>query len=113
MAGAKRITATLLVYGVGDAPARVAVLGAAPSSGAVDPTDRPVTVDPGRSAALTLDWQVQDCAATEAVRWPSLLMSVTVPTSTATNSYGLDQTFGTAWHDALDRICGPRSALGE
>jgi hypothetical protein len=105
LVGSHLISGTLRILDVGDAPASVVVLGADPTSVAVSPTGAGPTVAPGRSAELLLRWQILDCAAAQAVRWPSLRLTITVPTSTATNAYGLDQSFGTAWRDALAAVC--------
>lgn len=99
------ITATLSVADVGDAAATITLVGTDPASVALSSLDRPVTVVPGDSRTLALTWHILDCAATQAVRWPSVRLSVTVPTSTATNSYGLDDRFGTAWQLALSQAC--------
>jgi len=99
------ITATLSVADVGDAAATITPAGTDPTSVALSSLDRPVTVAPGRSRTLALTWHILDCAATYAVRWPSVRLTITVPTSTATNSYGLDDRFGAAWQLALSQAC--------
>ena len=99
------VTATLRLADVGDAPATVAVVGTAPASVTVSPLRREVDLRPGQSSDLVLTWQVLSCAAAKTVRWPSVQLAITVPTSSATNSYGLDDTFGAAWRLALSQAC--------
>jgi len=102
---AHQITATVAVANVGDAPASVVLLGGGPSSVALGTIGDLVTVDRGHIATLALHWRVLDCLAAGSVRWPTLTLTISVPTSTATNAYGLDQTFGAAWRSALDAAC--------
>ena len=103
------ITSTLRVEDVGDAAASVMVLGAAPASVEVSavggPVGRAVTIPEGTSALVTLRWRILDCVAAEGVRWPTLRLSITVPTSTTTNSYGFDADFGAQWRAALATAC--------
>ncbi len=103
------ITSTLRVEDVGDAAASVMVLGAAPASVEVSavggPVGRALTITEGTSALVTLRWRILDCVAAEEVRWPTLRLSITVPTSTATNSYGFDSDFGAQWRAALTAAC--------
>jgi hypothetical protein len=101
------ITTTLRLYDVGKANATVTVLGAAPASVAVTALGQPVRVAAGRSAEVTVSWRILDCKATQDVRWPSLRLRISVPTSTATNSYGFDSVFGAQWQAALAQVCAP------
>jgi hypothetical protein len=103
------ITTTLRLYDVGDAPATVTILGAAPVSVQVTPVSQPVHVATGKSTDVTVHWLVVNCAATEEVRWPSLRLMIDVPTSTATNSYGFDSIFGAQWQVALAAACKGRN----
>jgi hypothetical protein len=103
------ITTTLRLYDVGDARATVTILGAAPVSVQVTPVSQPVLVAAGKSTNVTVHWQVLNCAATEEVRWPSLRLTIAVPTSTATNSYGFDSIFGAQWQVALAAACKGRT----
>jgi len=100
------VTATLRLADVGDAVAKVTVAGTEPASVTLAPLSPPVTVGPGQARDLVLTWQIVSCAGAATVRWPSVQLTIAVPTSTSTSSYGLDDAFGTAWQLALSRACG-------
>lgn len=65
----------------------------------------PITLPAAATAVVTVRWEIQDCAALAAIRWPTLVLSVHLATSSANNTYGFDDTFGSAWRSALGRAC--------
>ncbi len=104
---AREILSELSVQNVGGVATTVSVAGAGPVGVTVAPvgTGRPLTLRAGRTALVPLRWDVQDCAALTAVRWPTLELSIQVATSSATDEYGFDSTFGAAWRAALTIAC--------
>lgn len=107
-AGPGLIESLLVIRDVGGTPATVTVAGADPKGVTVTRTDAgagPISLAAGHSRTVVLRWQVDDCAALEAVRWPALALTIKLATSIATLKYGFDGGFGTEWRRALDMVC--------
>ena len=102
------IESELTVRDVGGTPATVTVAGADPVGVTVTLTGSgagPITLTAGHTSTVVLRWQVSDCAALQAVRWPALVLTIKVATSTATDTYGFDDVFGNEWRRALGTVC--------
>ena len=113
LAGAGRgqgtIESVLMIQDVGGTAAAVTVAGADPVGVTVERTDvsaGPIALTAGHTRSVLLRWRVFDCAALKAVRWPALVLTITVATSTATDTYGFDDVFGAQWRRALRTVCG-------
>jgi len=105
--GAREILSELRVQNVGGGATTVSVAGAGPAGVDVAQvsTAGALTLPAGRTALVPLRWDVQDCAALTAVRWPTLELAIQVPTSSANDVYGFDSTFGAEWRAALSIVC--------
>jgi hypothetical protein len=102
------IESRLQIRDVGGVRTTVRVAGGEPDGvtvSVVGAAHSPVVLTKDGTATVLLRWSVTDCAALQAVRWPTLELTISVPTSTVTDAYGFDQTFGTAWRQALAQVC--------
>lgn len=111
-AGPPAIAAVLEVRNVSGQAVSVRVVGADPDAVRVGPLDRAVAVPAGATVRIPLTWLVLDCTGAAAVRWPSLKLAVTEPTSTAVDTYGFDASFGEQWRHALTLSCPALSGSG-
>lgn len=98
------IVSELRIKNVVNGETTVSIAGANPSAVTAD-DGGPVTLQAAQTSVVSVHWRVSDCAELAAVRWPTLVLSVHLATSSANNTYGFDDTFGAAWRGALQQVC--------
>jgi hypothetical protein len=106
--GRRVVESDLRIENVGGVATSVLINGADPVGVTVsraDGVEDAIDIAKGGTVTVTLRWEVGVCAALEAVRWPTLMLTIRVPTSTATDTYGFDEEFGAAWRQALSKVC--------
>jgi len=102
--GRPLIVSQLQLKNLDNGETTVSIAGADPSGVSVG-TDGPVTLPAARTEVVEVTWRVNNCGQLAGVRWPTLVLSVQLATSSANNTYGFDDTFGAAWRTALREVC--------